>query len=766
MRVHYLILLAVLIIILIVCCIITYKRINKHNRQLYVDVINSLVGCMLAMFGNVTLVRAAEPTTAMVGYYIFFIGTDFLFVYLIDYSVEFCNYTDTSRMLFKAVMITAIIDFAQLTLNFVTHHAFAVERTVAQDGDLYYSVDSYIGHYIHLIYNAFLIAIILTILIQKMYRVPRAYKEKYLFIILSIMISVVWETYYVLLEKPFDTSMAGYAISGIFVFYFTVIYNQRLVIGALHAKVVDELTNAIIFFDMNDECIYANDAAYEMFGTHEFSRDGFRSRVAEILSDDSIDYRRDFTRKRGTAVEGEIRFYDIEYHYLKDSKERYIGSFYSIRDCTDDEMEAREKRYRASHDTLTGLYNKDYFIERVERRLRKDVINNYYIVATDIRDFKMVNDIYGSEKGDEVLRAIADGIREHAQRNTIYCRLSADRFGLLVRKSDFRSDVYIRETEKVLSKYGSRFKIVIHVGVYEVTDRTLPVTLMLDRANMAIAGIKGEYSCRIAFYDDALRESRLWESEISENLPEALAENQIVPYLQPQINDRGELEGAEVLVRWNHPKEGFLLPQNFVPVFEKNGMIYKVDMFMWESACKLLRRWSDAGNDKLYLSVNISPKDFYFVDVYEEITSLVKRYGVNPGRLHLELTESAVMTNFEARVKMIKRFMEAGFLVEMDDFGSGYSSLNMLKDMPIDVLKIDMMFVQETGESEKARVILESVVEMSKRLGIPSIAEGVETKEQVEMLIKMGCRLFQGYYFSKPLSVEEFEEKTKNGMKQ
>jgi len=193
-------------------------------------------------------------------------------------------------------------------------------------------------------------------------------------------------------------------------------------------------------------------------------------------------------------------------------------------------------------------------------------------------------------------------------------------------------------------------------------------------------------------------------------------------------------------------------------VFEANGMIARLDAYMWERACQLLKSWQEKGID-LFLSVNISPKDFYFIDVYETIHALIEKYGIDPVKLRLEITETVMMSDVENRLRIIENLRREGFVVEMDDFGSGYSSLNMLKDMPVDLLKIDMIFLRKSSDAQRSRTILQTIVDLSLQLGIPSITEGVETAEQLSMLTAMGCRLFQGYYFDKPLPVEEFQEK-------
>jgi EAL domain-containing protein (putative c-di-GMP-specific phosphodiesterase class I) len=296
--------------------------------------------------------------------------------------------------------------------------------------------------------------------------------------------------------------------------------------------------------------------------------------------------------------------------------------------------------------------------------------------------------------------------------------------------------------------------VLIHLGVYEVTDASLEVSVMFDRARIAASSLRNEYHTHIAWYDDRMRVNMLWEQQITGDLQCALTERQIVPYLQPLVDATGKVVGGEALVRWNHPDHGFLPPAKFIPIFERNGMIAEVDRYMWRCACEQLAQWRD--ND-LFISVNISPKDFYFMDVAAELRGLTKEYGVDPARLRLEITESVMISDVKNKVQMLDGLRAAGFIVEMDDFGSGYSSLNMLKNMPIDVIKIDMMFLRSSGQDEKSMIILRNIINMSTDLNIVPLTEGVETEKQYDDLSRMGCKLFQGYYFAKPMPLEDFQ---------
>lgn len=295
---------------------------------------------------------------------------------------------------------------------------------------------------------------------------------------------------------------------------------------------------------------------------------------------------------------------------------------------------------------------------------------------------------------------------------------------------------------------------------YEITDRNEEVSIMCDKANLAIKTLGENYDKSIAYYSDTIFHDTVAEKQLVGDFDKALAEKQFCMYLQPQVTSEGKLLGAEALVRWQHPKRGLIFPGDFIEVFEKTGLIYRLDRFVWELAVQKLAQWQKDGRDDLYISVNISTKDFYYMDVYETITSLVETYKIIPSTLKLEITETAIMTGTAGELEMIERFRKSGFQVEIDDFGSGYSSFNTLKDMDVDVLKIDMGFLRTTRPEriERSMSIINTIISLTKTLGLSVITEGVETKEQIDKLTQMGCGIYQGYYFSKPIPVDQFED--------
>ena len=327
-------------------------------------------------------------------------------------------------------------------------------------------------------------------------------------------------------------------------------------------------------------------------------------------------------------------------------------------------------------------------------------------------------------------------------------------------KEDFDETLIVDKMEALCSlTEDGTYKMHVYIGVCEVGDVNEPIQTMYDKANMAIDRIKGDYQQVVSFYDDSDMKRLMMEKNVVAEFDRAIENKEFILYLQPQVDHTGKALGAEALVRWQHPQRGLLYPNSFIGILERAGLIYKLDNYIWETSAQRLKMWKNAGLEQYHISVNISAKDFYYLDLYEVFTGLVKKYDINPARLNLEITETVIMSDVKMHMEVISKLQEFGFHIEIDDFGSGYSSLNTLKDIKADVLKIDMLFLRDTENQSRSKAILSSVISMAKTLNMPVITEGVETKNQVDFLSVMGCEMFQGYYFSKPVPVKEFEQK-------
>lgn len=419
-----------------------------------------------------------------------------------------------------------------------------------------------------------------------------------------------------------------------------------------------------------------------------------------------------------------------------------------------------ELDFRANYDPLTRLYNRGLFMEQTELLLKMYPETKFCMVVTDIKDFKIINDLYGNETGDRVLTAEAEFLRLIAGKMSVYGRIGADKFAICMPKDDFNDDLLLSGIEKMKSIFAkSNYRLSLYAGVYEIEDYSEKAPIICDKATLALLSIKGDYQQVIAHYENSFLEKKLVQKKMLGEFEPALLNEQFCIFLQPQTKQDGTVCGAEALVRWRHPENGMIMPGTFIPCFEQAGLIYRLDCFVWEQAAKKLRQWKDNGREDLHISVNISVKDFYFVDVYQVITDLVRKYEINSKNLRLEITETALAVNINEILDVLEKLHGEGFIIEIDDFGSGYSSFNMLKDVCADVIKIDREFLRETQDAKRSRMILEGIIRLSEKMNMDVITEGVETKEQVDMLTGMGCNLFQGYYFSKPIPLDEFENK-------
>ena len=410
-------------------------------------------------------------------------------------------------------------------------------------------------------------------------------------------------------------------------------------------------------------------------------------------------------------------------------------------------------------DKLTGLYNREYFFELARKMIDAQRSGYYTISSFNVSGFKVINDQYGTAKGDLILRHIADCVaRTIALLGGACCRVVADQFAVLYPAEEMDAETISRCREEAVHPGCLDRVLGLRVGQYLIKDLSMPVSAMLDRAMIAEASVKGRYGVTVARYDESMRQSLLREQEIVNEMRGALAEGQFEVWFQPQFNHvSGAIIGAEALVRWRHPKHGIVPPGDFIPVFERNGFVYELDKYVWKRACRFLREWMVRGMKPLPVSVNVSRYDMLQDDVVEVLSGLPQSFHIPAGLLRLEVTESTFAGGNALLIDRVEALVQKGFCVEIDDFGSGYSSLNTLKDVPATVLKLDMRFLEDKRNSERGGSILESVVRMASWLGMPVIAEGVETVRQADLLKSIGCLYIQGYLYARPMPAGEYE---------
>ena len=415
--------------------------------------------------------------------------------------------------------------------------------------------------------------------------------------------------------------------------------------------------------------------------------------------------------------------------------------------------------YRLNYDSLTKAYNRYGFYKNAQKLIKEHTDTEYCLILSDIKSFKLINEIYGENIADKILIDEVNIIRQKMKGNSVLGRLNGDIIAMVIPK-EYLSEKEFSDMIKLLSdRYSNKnFRLHIYLGVYYIKDVNETIRQMVDKVSLVIMKSKGNMSNYILYYDENSYRNDIFKQQLIGEFETALNENQFCMYLQPQTDKDGNMLGAEALIRWNHPNMGLIMPGAFIECFEDAGLIYRLDNYIWEEAAKQLKIWKDSGYN-YYISVNISAKDFYHIDVYQTFKNLVSKYGIDTDKLHIEITETALSEDKQAAHKTIERLHDEGFIIEIDDFGSGYSSFNFLKDVCADVIKIDRVFLKKSSHEERGEQILRSIISLSHDIGMDVITEGVENVDQLSMLAKMNCDWFQGYYFSKPITVGDFEEK-------
>lgn len=469
--------------------------------------------------------------------------------------------------------------------------------------------------------------------------------------------------------------------------------------------------------------------------------------------------------------------YQIEYHLIQKSgkllsimecgryvldKQAGIGTLNGIvTDVTPLKQSHDTYLFTLRHDALTGIFNKNAFFAETEEILTRNPDTGFEIMCMDIARFKIINDLFGEETGDRLLTYVARFLKNMKMENCTYGRLHSDNFVICYPSGTDNRNRLVHSLQMLASSFALDYRVDFYFGVYVVADRSLSVSAMCDRASMALAKSNNNGFVTCTVFDEKMRDGIVNEQVIVNNMADSLENGDFLLYLQPKYELMAEkIVGAEALVRWIHPKLGNIPPDRFIPIFEHTGFIYRMDKYIWEKACQLLRQDLDRGTPVMPISVNVSRVDLYSPTIIQDFTDLLERYRLPPRLLELELTESAYVENPKHIIEITKQLQKLGFPILMDDFGSGYSSLNMLKDMPVDILKIDLKFLSydEGEDNGRAGNILNSIVRMAKWLHIPVIAEGVETRQQVDFLRTIGCECVQGYYYSKPVTVDVYEK--------
>ncbi|MBR4224230.1 MAG: EAL domain-containing protein, partial [Oscillospiraceae bacterium] len=661
------IILTLIAVILAACAFRGFTCHKKIGR-----VVGLLDICLIPpILGNMIVISTSDKTWAMVGYMIYFLGMDLVLYALVRFTDVYCHGIGNGEQKPTVMYLVLAADAVQMMLEPFLHHAYDCEP-IDVGGSVYYKLVPLVGQVIHRIvdYSVFFSAILIFVL--AVFKTARLYREKYLVILVTLLVVCVWQSFYIFSGTPVDRSMIGFGAIGIVVFYFSLYYRPMRLLDRMLSNIASDVSEAIFMFDPSGRCLWMNGPGMDFVRMKESELDRVTDKLEDIFGKYEPEKGYDWTENRVITYGGKTMYLTMENHSVSDDSRLVAGSFLVLRDNTEEQRRLQHELYISTHDSLTDLYTKEHLYSRA-RTVIDENEDTYLAMFVDVKNFKIVNDVFSTAFGDKALQQIADWIRSNMTEKCVYGRLAGDTFGVFMPADELDAQKLESELAGFIVTDGKiEHHLVIHIGIYEIFDRSVDISVMLDRAHLALSTINDVYSTHISWYDDILRDKVLWEQKMTSALHDAIDGMQIRPYLQPITDRNGRVVGAEALARWIHPEHGFMSPGMFIPVFEKNGMIVEVDRHMWRCACMLLSEWKGV-HDGIFISVNISPMDFYFCDVVSEITGLIEEYGVDPSLLRIEITETVMMNDTEDKMKILNAFHDAGFIVEMDDFGSGYS---------------------------------------------------------------------------------------------
>ena len=661
-----------------------------------------------------------------------------------------------NKLLFKVLVALVLIDSILMLTNISTNWIMEFKRvTVPSDysaliSGTYFIMDNKWYYYVHIIMCYSLVIPTIYYTIRQWIITARIYRVKYMSLTICMFVAIIINISFIVLKQFYiDLSALMYGLISYYALLFTVNFTPKILISKLTKIIVNNMQDGLVVFDSNGEFFHSNVKMSEIFVS--FSKRNtyydFKTKYCNVPLDN-------IPHMFEMVSNGKRYYYKVTHTTFVDKQNKIEAYYYIFHDVTFEMETVKEREYTLHHDNLTGVYSRAYFLEEAKTFVKED--KEYYLLVTNFEQFRLYNELYGAEAGDDLLRKMAKVLYDMGLKyNILYARMESDHFAICLEKELYNQLGFANVLIDKFKKYENN-QVILKIGICPLDE--VNVISAYDRAIFTIHHFKDNIEQRYGFYSSSIKSKVVRENLLMTEFDKSIQNKYFTIYLQPQINYRnGKLIGAEALVRWIHPELGMISPFEFITIFEKSKYISRLDLYVWEEACKYLDKCNKSGYNNLSLSVNISRMDFYNMDVFEELKFLVEKYEISPSQLKLEITESAFMSNYSKIVTVIMKLREFGFLIEMDDFGSGYSSLNTLREIPIDIIKLDMKFLSKGNYTPKSIEILDSTISMAHRLQLPVIAEGVETYEQAEMLSRMNCELIQGYYHAKPMPISDFD---------
>lgn len=732
-------------IILFAYTIICLRRNTEISTSMgraffFASIMTSAYG--ITIFSNNYLVMSICHTLV-------FISIDWMLYFLNMFIYQYTRY-EAERSWNTIFALILVIDSIILAIN--PFYNIALDYEV-----IYYGTQVFLKYVPKILYDVHLTLCYLLvlncihILLKRIGRTAACYRIKYYYVIGVIVAIIIANGIFLFIPNQIiDYSILLYVLAAFAFNYFINEFTPTKLIGDLHRIVVDSSHDAILIYDDNGELLTLNESARNLF-----DEDKIFNIKSSPMADDDINEEKVYEKIINN------RYYEINLQRIFDNNKRLSALVFILHDITEAKELLIHEHMSAIFDGLTNIYSRRGFFEGCEEFDLKG--KDYSLVVMGINNFKAINSLYGIHIGDKVLIDIANRLRSvNFEQDIIYGRTAEAKFAILVETS--KLSVLFELLNSISIEIEGDIQIIVnsYFGYISVDDPSKSYEYYYERALRALAEAKYSAVHPHVHYDEAAENRINFEQKLYLSMNRALIDKEFYIVLQPQVDiETHKVIGAEALARWHHAKLGEISPGIFIPLFEQNGFVKKLDVFLWREACRNVVEFQKQFGEDFYVAINVSQKDIIDEDVPTIFANLVDEYKIKPSSLHIEITESACMENRDILINTLDKLKELGFVVEIDDFGSGYSSLNILTELSYDIVKLDMKFM-ENYQLERNNIVLSAITEMIGKLGASIIVEGIESEAQEECVKEIGCRYVQGYYYAKPLTVDEFVEYTKS----
>ena len=748
-----------LALLLAINSIMIFQLRDRKRTDIIRHLRNMALGVAGIILPEMVILLTKDRQIAYYAFTFYYIAFAWYAMMIFRFSVSYSGYK-----LFKVykspLFWITVIESAALIWGMLSERFFTITHAKWYE-HIYWICRPFSLFYVYAIVGYITLNGALVVLIIAATQSARIYRLKYSGIAIIIAVMTASRANSQIRQQPILVQVICFALCEMVIVYMAVHYAPKKLNQRAMRFVADKLNDGIVLYDDEHQLQFVTAGYSDAVGLKGIQGiDNEEIYWNKVISEANVENAWD-GRVMSVVRDDAAYYYEIQHMALNEDG-KLIGSVYWIRNVTESIKNYGEMVRRANFDELTGIYNEAHFHEVARKLLDDNPDTDFVMICSSVEKFRVFKELFGQEKYDDYLIRTAEALKTGLVHipNCKYGRIGESDFYIMMPKEAFDPQQLMDAIDEVAKAYSTNnFNLLIKAGVYEITEPSQDMLAICNKASMACDTIKGDYGSRILWFDESIQKESMLRERYNAELSKAIEHGEIQIYLQPQVDNTGKVIGAEALARWVHREDGLIPPVHFIPFFEMNGRITELDICIWRQACAKLKEWKEKGRDDLHISVNISAKDLYALDIYEHYVSLVKEYGIDAGNLKLEITESAIINDLKQHAHLVERLQEAGFEVEMDDFGSAYSSFNMLKDICVDVLKIDMKFLGNTENEERSHAILKSIVDMARDLHMKTIAEGVETEEELEFLKGVGCDIYQGYYFSKPMPVADFEAK-------